>query len=130
MREKKEDRVKGKLTLGLGEPLPRDLQYFVDRAKEEAEHLPGLTGGNVHIDMCRDIVVRGNDSILVQRDRGHRDGIAEKLMDVMLEAAGLDYDITNPGLQRTLMNIATLMYTEGYQPMRVLGATGEAFKKM
>ena len=122
--------MKPKLTLGLGEPLPPDLQYFVDKARNEAEHLPGLTWGHVHLDMCRDIVVRGNDSILVQRDRGHRDGIAEKLQEVMLEAATLDYDVTNPGLQRTLLSIATLMYTEGYQPMRVLGATGEAFRKM
>jgi hypothetical protein len=118
------------LTLGLPAPLPDNLRYFADKARARADCCRGLGGGGVSLDICRGIVTTHlGGSILIQRDSGHRDGIAGRLQDVMLEAANLDYDLGDYELLGHLATLASELYSGGYQPMRVLGATAEAFKR-
>jgi hypothetical protein len=112
--------------------LPGDIKYLVLQAKREAEQLGIFFRSQFTVteDIAKQIVQREKSSygVVLERDKDHQATVARNLFAVLVEALGLQYNITDLGLQKALMGIAAMMQSTSYQPMRVMGATAEAFK--
>jgi hypothetical protein len=71
----------------------------------------------------------GNQTVMWERDRSHRDAVRDLMIPLLMEAVLEDYNVANQEVFRALFSVAMEMHSLEYTPMRVLGATAEAMVK-
>lgn len=112
-----------------GDDASPDLEIAIRIAQDRAGNCPPFAGLSAHRleDVANDIVA-ASGSINIQRSPAERRAVAELLVVVLSEALLHGYDIDDAGVRRSLLNVAALAHTNHNEPMRVLGATAEAFR--
>ena len=112
-----------------GSDVPPDLAMLIDIARQAASACPPYAGLSAYgMAEEAEAIVASSGSIQLQRSAYERRGVAEVLVHVLSEALLHGYDIREDGVRRSLFNVAVAAYTSHSVPMRVLGATAEAFQ--
>ena len=105
-----------------------ELQHMVAEAKRIAD-LHGGAPANFAIDLAsintRLTTAKIDLGVLGARQQ-QRSAIVSLLERLMIEAATLDYDVSNDDVFRALYAVACSEHSADYVPMRVLGNTAEA----
>ena len=108
----------------------RPVRYFLDEARKSA-----LEAGNAPIGFNLGLEIleskaRGLNlfSVLTERDKNHRKAVFEILAELIKEALVCNYNVENNEVFKNLYSAAVELYSAGYQPMQVLGATVEGIK--